>query len=91
MIPPAPSLFTSQPYLAHPPPFLRVFAVSTSGSNEPQAGTQGQAAASKRAKSSVLPTSFDTPDANLRINWAAPLLRWLPFPPGLIHQVGLAI
>ena len=41
------------------------------GSNEPQAGTQGQEAAGKRTKRGELPPSFDTPGANQRINWQA--------------------
>ena len=39
------------------------------GSNEPQAGTQGQETAGKRAKRGELPPSFDAPGANQRINW----------------------
>ena len=56
-------------------PFFPVFcAFSPSrrdGSNEPQAGTQGQETAGARAKTRDLGTSFDAPDANQRINWYA--------------------
>jgi len=54
-------------------PFFLVFcAFSPSGrdgSNEPQAGTQGQETAGASTKTRDLGPSFDTPDANQRINW----------------------
>ena len=87
MIPPIPSLFSRlRPYLGHFPPFFLVFcAFSPSrrgGSNEPQAGTQGQETAGKRAKRGELPPSFDTPDANQRINW-----KVVRHPSGMIVMV----
>ena len=55
------------------PSFFLVFcAFSPSrrdGSNEPQAGTQGQETAGTRAKRGELPPSFDTPGAVGRITW----------------------
>ena len=54
-------------------PFFPVFcAFSPSrrdGSNEPQAGAQGQETAGTGTKSSELRPSFDTPDAVGRITW----------------------
>ena len=54
-------------------PFFLDFCASSpscrDGSNEPQAGTQGQETAGKMAKTRELGPSFDTPGANQRINW----------------------
>ena len=61
-------------------PFFPVFCAFSppgrDGSNEPQAGTQGQETAGKGTKRGELPPSFDTPDANQRINWQG-LSDWL--------------
>ena len=51
------------------------------GSNEPQAGTQGQETAGKRAKRGELPPSFDASDANQRINCQGELAISLGFVP----------
>ena len=55
------------------PPFFPVFCAFSpprrDGSNEPQAGTQGQETASKRTKRGELPPSFDAPGAYQRITW----------------------
>ena len=80
VIPPVPSLFTRfRPHLAHFPPafprFLRVFTPGRGSSNGPPAGTQGQETAGTRAKRRELPPSFDTPDANQRINWLGAAAR----------------
>ena len=52
-------------------PFFLVFCAFSpprrDGSNEPQAGTQGQETAGKGTKRGELPPSFDTPDAVGRI------------------------
>ena len=74
VIPPFLSLFTRfRPYLGHFFPFFLVFCAFSpprrDGSNEPQAGTQGQETAGKMAKTRELGPSFDTPGANQRINW----------------------
>ena len=54
-------------------PFFPVFCALSppgrGGSNEPQAGTQGQETAGARAKRGELRPSFDTPGAVGRINW----------------------
>ena len=73
VIPPAPSLFTrSRSYLARFFPLFLVFCAFSppgrDGSNEPQAGTQGQETAGKGTKSGELRPSFDTPGAVGRIN-----------------------
>ena len=66
VIPPVPFLVHSFGHISPiSPPFFLVFcAFSPSrrdGSNEPQAGIQGQETAGKSSR--VLPPSFDTPDA----------------------------
>ena len=57
------------------PPKITVFCAFSppgrDGSNEPQAGTQGQETAGKGTKRGELGPSFDAPDANQRIAWAA--------------------
>ena len=60
----------SRPFFPPFPPVFCAFSPSgQDGSNEPQAGTQGQETADKGAKTRELPPSFDTPGANQRINW----------------------
>ena len=73
VIPHVPSLFTLlRPYLAQfslfPPVFGAFSSPRRGGSSEPQAGTQGQETAARGKRGEFSP-SFDTADANQRINW----------------------
>ena len=74
VIPPVPSLFTLlRPYLAHFCPvfsrFLRVFTASPRRFQRAPRRNPGPRNGGKRTKSGELRPSFDTADANQRINW----------------------
>ena len=74
VIPPVPSLFTRfRPYLARFPPVspcvLRVFTVSARRFQRTPSRNPGPRNGGTRTKTRDLGPSFDTPDANQRINW----------------------
>ena len=74
VIPPLPSLFTLlRPYLAHLFPvfsrFLRVFTAWPRRFQRAPSRNPGPRNSGKGTKSGELRPSFDTPDANPRINW----------------------
>eukprot|EP01045_Picozoa_sp_COSAG04_P021673 COSAG04_NODE_2356_length_4279_cov_2.681818_5_plen_314_part_00 len=80
VIPPLLSLFTLlRPYLAHFFPvfsrFLRVFTVSTRRFQRAPSRNPGPSNGGKNTKTRDLGPSFDTPDANQRINWRVPKAR----------------
>ena len=74
VIPPVPSFFTLlRPYLAHFFPvfsrFLRVFTVSTRRFQRAPSRNPGPRNGGTRTKTRDLGPSFDTAEANQRINW----------------------
>ena len=90
VIPPVLSLFTRfRPYLAHFCPvfsrFLRVFTASPRRFQRAPSRNPGPRNGGKGTKSGELRPSFDTADANQRINWQASVRDMLDDEPWLQH------